>query len=56
MLCARMFRLLALSFALTALVALRPAAALDYPTKPVRFIICFAAGGPNDIIGRLFGD
>jgi tripartite-type tricarboxylate transporter receptor subunit TctC len=31
------------------------ASALDYPTRPVKFIVCFAAGGPNDIVGRLFG-
>jgi len=30
-----------------------PACALDYPTRPIRFIVSFAAGGPNDTIGRI---
>jgi tripartite-type tricarboxylate transporter receptor subunit TctC len=30
-----------------------PADALDYPTRPVRFIVSFAAGGPNDTIARI---
>jgi tripartite-type tricarboxylate transporter receptor subunit TctC len=55
MLVAKLLRLVILSIALAALMGARPTAALDYPTKPVRFIICFSAGGPNDIIGRLFG-
>src|ERR1700675_1472618 len=29
--------------------------ALDYPTRPVHFIISFAAGGPNDTIARILG-
>ena len=32
-----------------------PSYALDYPTRPVRFIVSFAAGGPNDTIARILG-
>jgi len=31
----------------------RVAAALDYPTRPVRFIVGFPAGSATDIVGRL---
>jgi tripartite-type tricarboxylate transporter receptor subunit TctC len=33
----------------------RVASALDYPTRPVRMIVGFAAGGALDIVARLMG-
>jgi tripartite-type tricarboxylate transporter receptor subunit TctC len=48
----RAVRLVAL---LLPLLVAGPSYALDYPTRPVRFIVSFAAGGPNDTIGRILG-
>ena len=36
---------------------LAPAVAADkYPTRPIKFVVGFLAGGPNDIIARIFCD
>ncbi len=52
---AGLVRLLALVLTTTFAFTGTGASALDYPNRPIKFIVCFAAGGPNDIVGRLFG-
>jgi tripartite-type tricarboxylate transporter receptor subunit TctC len=47
----RILALLALTVA-----ALASAMAQDFPTKPVRFIVPYAAGGSSDLLARLVGE
>src|SRR5436190_2228260 len=51
---AQAVRLFALCFALS-LVGIGAATALDYPTKPVRWIVGYAPAGATDILARLIG-
>ena len=43
--------------ALTALlVAALPARAADYPARPIKLVVPYAAGGPTDVLGRIIGE
>jgi tripartite-type tricarboxylate transporter receptor subunit TctC len=44
------------ALAVAAFVCAPTAHAQDFPTKPVRFIVPYAAGGSGDLLARLLGD
>jgi tripartite-type tricarboxylate transporter receptor subunit TctC len=44
-----------IGLALAALMIATDASAADYPTKPINFVVPFAAGGSNDIVARAIG-
>ena len=39
-----------------ALAATPNASAADYPTRPIKLVVPYAAGGPTDVLGRLVGE
>jgi tripartite-type tricarboxylate transporter receptor subunit TctC len=41
---------------IAALVATQAVAADKYPSRPVHWVVGFAAGGPNDIVARIMGE
>jgi tripartite-type tricarboxylate transporter receptor subunit TctC len=47
---------LGLFVALVSLAGLGSASALDYPTRPVRWVVPYPAGGATDILARLVGN
>jgi tripartite-type tricarboxylate transporter receptor subunit TctC len=53
----RMFRCFAALGATLALLSLAESThAQDYPSRPVRIVVAFPAGGPTDFVGRLVAD
>jgi tripartite-type tricarboxylate transporter receptor subunit TctC len=53
--CVKSARVFVLCLAAATLAGASNAAALDYPTRPVRWIVGYPAGGTTDIVARIIG-
>ena len=53
--CVKFARVFALCLAAVVLAGVNGAAALDYPTRPVRWIVTYPPGGGTDITARIMG-
>jgi tripartite-type tricarboxylate transporter receptor subunit TctC len=42
--------------AVIGLTAMAASAAAEYPERPIKLIVPYAAGGSSDIVGRLVGE
>ena len=50
-----LFRTLTLGVAALVIANFDQAVAVEYPTRPIHWIVAFPAGGANDIVARLIG-
>jgi tripartite-type tricarboxylate transporter receptor subunit TctC len=55
MMASRRAAIIMIAAGISAVTSIGSASALDYPTRPVRFVVGYPAGGATDILARLIG-